>query len=103
MSDGISSAYQSPLAGTPTIYRRSGKVSPVSMTLAAVVLIPLGRVLGIAHSAAVVYLPFIKLRGLVTFFAGMGLGVIAGGLCYKLKFRNLIMTLLVILGFTTVV
>ena len=103
MSDGFSSTYHSPLAGTPTIYRRSGKVSPVSMTIAAAVLIPLGVVLGVVYSAAVVYLPFIKLRGLVTFFAGMGLGVIAGGLCYKLKFRNLMMALLVILGFTTVV
>ncbi len=90
------------LVGGPTLYRRSGKVSPASLTLAAMVLVPLGIVLGIAYSAAVVYLPFIKLRGLVTFFAGAGMGALAGGLCYRLKYRNALFVFLTILGFTTI-
>jgi hypothetical protein len=87
-------------AGTPTLYRPSGRVSPLSLTVAALVLIPLGLLLGVVYSAAVVYLPFLKLRGLITFFAGVGLGAIAGQLCYRLKYRNRPLVLLTILGFT---
>lgn len=44
----------------PELYKASGRVSPASLTVAAVILIPLGILLGAIYSAAVVYLPFIK-------------------------------------------
>ncbi|MEO1617734.1 MAG: hypothetical protein AAFV88_17920 [Planctomycetota bacterium] len=93
MSEGRS------LMGTPAFYRSSGKVSPVSLVVAALVLVPLAIVLGMVYSAAVVYLPFIKLRGLVTFFTGLLLGGIAGKLCYNLKYRNRPLAFLTIFGF----
>ena len=90
------------MASSPALYRRSGKVSPASLVIAAVVLIPLGILLGTLYSATVVYLPFIKLRGLVTFFVGAGFGAIAGWLCYQLKYRSWLMTFLTVIGFTTI-
>lgn len=102
MQDTFSDSPPPSLVGGPALYRRSGKVSPASLTLAAMVLVPLGIVFGVAYSAAVVYLPFIKLRGLVTFFAGAGMGALAGGLCYRLKYRNVLFVFLTILGFTAI-
>jgi hypothetical protein len=102
MSETFSSDFEPRLASGPMIYRLSGKVAPTSLVIAAVVLIPLGILFGAVYSAAVVYLPFIKLRGLVTFFAGAGFGLVAGRLCYKLKYRSRMMTFLTILGFTAI-
>ncbi|KAA5542750.1 hypothetical protein FYK55_14615 [Roseiconus nitratireducens] len=87
---------------TPALYRHSGKVPPASLVMAAFILIPLGLLAGLLYSAAVVYLPFIKLRGLVTFFFGAGLGVIAGTVCYKLKYRNRLLVALTTLGFVAI-
>ena len=85
----------------PMLYQRSGRVPVSSLVIAAVVLIPLSLLLGTLYSAAMVYLPFVKLRGLVTFFAGAGLGFIAGTLVYRLKYRSGLFAFLTILGFTT--
>ncbi|MEM0926476.1 MAG: hypothetical protein AAGJ83_10600 [Planctomycetota bacterium] len=86
----------------PALYKASGRVSPTSLTLAAVILIPLGILLGAIYSAAVVYLPFIKLRGLVTVGTGFVLGGIAGKLCYRLKYRSKFFAVLTILGFISI-
>ncbi|WP_182865484.1 hypothetical protein [Stieleria mannarensis] len=102
MSETFTDPTGSTVVSAPTLYRRSGKVSPVSLVVAAAVLIPLGILFGAIYSAAVVYLPFIKLRGLVTFFVGAGFGVIAGSLCYKLKYRSWMMTFLTVIGFTAI-
>ncbi len=102
MQDTFSDSAPANLVGGPTLYRRSGKVSPASLTIAAIVLVPLGIVLGAVYSAAVVYLPLIKLRGLITFFAGAGIGALAGRLCYQLKYRNAMFVFLTILGFTAI-
>lgn len=93
---------QENLLAAPQRYRRSGKVSPASLAIAALVLVPLGLILGVLYSAAVVYLPFIKLRGLITFFMGAGIGAIAGNLCYRLKYRNGLLAFLTIMGFTAI-
>ncbi|QDV47828.1 hypothetical protein Enr13x_77400 [Stieleria neptunia] len=102
MSETFSDPPGSTIASAPTLYRHSGKVSPVSLVVAAAVLIPLGILFGAIYSAAVVYLPFIKLRGLVTFFVGGGFGVVAGTLCYKLKYRSRMMAFLTVIGFTAI-
>ncbi|WP_372894892.1 hypothetical protein [Stieleria sp.] len=102
MSDTFSDPPGSTIASAPTLYRHSGKVSPASLVIAAVVLIPLGVLFGAIYSAAVVYLPFIKLRGLVTFFVGGGFGLIAGSLCFKLKYRSRLMAFLTVIGFTAI-
>ncbi|MDV6028629.1 MAG: hypothetical protein F9B45_00660 [Phycisphaera sp. RhM] len=102
MSETFSDPPGSTIVSAPTLYRHSGKVSPASLVIAAVVLIPLGVLSGAIYSAAVVYLPFIKLRGLVTFFVGGGFGLIAGSLCFKLKYRSRLMTFLTVIGFTAI-
>ncbi|MEL6108691.1 MAG: hypothetical protein AAFU85_22015, partial [Planctomycetota bacterium] len=70
--------------------------------IAAAVLIPLALLLGFLYSASTVFLPFVKLRALVTFFAGAGLGLIAGTLCYRLKYRSGLFAFLTIFGFTSI-
>ncbi|MCO8121864.1 hypothetical protein NHH03_08965 [Stieleria sp. TO1_6] len=102
MSDTFAAEARPERLNTPTLYRRSGRVSPTSIVIAALLLIPLGLLLGALYSAAVVYLPFIKLRGIVTFFFGALLGAIAGKLCYRLKYRNGVMVALTTLGFAAV-
>ncbi len=103
MSDSVSNDFaSSTLANAPHTYKASGKVPVSSLVIAAAVLIPLGIILGAVYSAAVVYLPFIKLRGLVTFFFGILLGVIAGKLCYALKYRSRFMTALTLIGFVSI-
>ena len=102
MSETFSSDFSPPVMVGPVTYQPSGKVPPSSLVIAAAVLIPLGILFGAAYSAAVVYLPFIKFRGLVTFFVGAGIGVVAGGLCYRLKYRSRMMAFLTIFGFTAV-
>jgi hypothetical protein len=102
MNAAVSQANEVLIADAPPLYRRSGKVSPFSLTIAALLLVPLGVLLGAAYSAAVVYLPFIKLRGLITFFFGVLLGAIAGRLCYSLKYRSGMLTALTVIGFASV-
>ncbi|MEM6471612.1 MAG: hypothetical protein AAF802_18780 [Planctomycetota bacterium] len=100
MSAGLSG--QPASFGAPVLYRASGKVSPASLVIAAVLLIPLGILLGAVYSAGVVYLPFVKLRGLVTFGTALLLGGIAGKLCHKLKYRSKFLAVLTILGFISI-
>lgn len=84
----------------PEIYKHSGKVPPSGLMLAAVILIPAAIILGILYSAAVVYIPFIKLRGIATFFYGGALGALSGTVCYQAKFRSHFFVLLTTLGVT---
>ena len=86
---------------SPNLYQHSGKVPATSLVIAAVVLIPLAILLGVIYSAAVVWIPFIKLRGCVTVVYGLGLGGIAGALAYQLKFRNHIIVFLMALSFVS--
>lgn len=100
MDDAMSEGFNA--ARAPMLYQRSGRVPVSSLVIAAFVLIPLGLLLGGLYSAAMVFLPFIKLRALVTFFAGAGVGAIAGTMCYRLKYRSGLFAFLTILGFTTI-
>ncbi len=90
----------SPMLGStnPEIYKHSGKVPISGLLLAFVILVPAAVVLGIVYSGAVVFVPFIKLRGLVTFFYGGILGALTGLVCYHAKFRSHFFVLLVTLA-----
>lgn len=83
----------------PEIYKHSGKVPIGGLVLAVVILVPAAIILGALYSAAAVYIPFVKLRGIATFFYGGALGALCGTVCYHAKFRShafvLLTTLLV--------
>ncbi|MEO1526013.1 MAG: hypothetical protein AAFX06_11295 [Planctomycetota bacterium] len=102
MNEAVSDDLNMASARAPMLYQPSGRVPVTSLVAAAAVLIPLALVLGFLYSAAMVYLPYVKLRGLVTFFSGAGLGFIAGTLCYRLKYRSRLFAFLTILGFTSI-
>ncbi|TWU04636.1 hypothetical protein [Stieleria varia] len=109
MSDSFENPYTAPVASpsvnplsAPVLYKHSGKVPVGSMVLAACILVPLAILMGVVYSAAVVYLPFIKLRGLITLLYGGALGAIAGWLAYQLKFRNNLVVMLMGLAFAFV-
>ena len=70
------------------LYRHSGRVPPSGLAMASAILIPAAIVLGIIYSIAVVYVPFIKLRGVITFVYGGALGGLTGLVCYQAKFRS---------------
>lgn len=82
----------------PEIYKHSGRVPISGMMLALVILVPAAIVLGIIYSAAVVYIPFVKLRGIASFFYGGALGALTGTVCYHAKFRSHLIVLLATLG-----
>lgn len=88
--------------GAPLLYKHSGKVPISGMAMAAVVLVPLAVVLGVIYSGAVVYVPFIKLRGLITLLYGGALGAIAGWVGYQFKFRSNLKVALMALAFALV-
>ncbi len=85
-------------ATTPEIYKHSGKVPVSGLMLALIILVPAAVVLGIIYSAAVVYIPFVKLRGIATFFYGGALGALTGTVCYHAKFRSHFFVLLTTLA-----
>ncbi len=86
--------------GGHEVYKHSGKVPISGLMLAAVILIPAAIILGILYSGAVVFVPFIKLRGIITFFYGGALGALTGIVCYHAKFRSHFFVLLATLGVT---
>ena len=62
------------LANSPKLYSHSGTVPLSSWAIVLSVVLPLGLLLGVIYSGAVVYLPYVKLRGVVTFLYGGLLG-----------------------------
>ena len=83
-------------------YKHSGKVSVGGMVLAAAILIPAAILLGAIYSALVVYVPFVKLRGLITLLYGGALGALAGAVFRMAKFRSPLFVALGTLAFTAV-
>ncbi len=75
-------------SGRATTYRHSGRVPLAGWIMSFAILIPVALVAGIIYSGIVVYLPFLKLRCLITLGYGALLGVIVGAVCRKVKFRN---------------
>ena len=82
----------------PEIYKHSGRVSISGLVLALVILVPTAMVMGVVYSGAVVFIPFVKLRGVATFFYGGALGALTGTVCYRAKFRSHFLVLLATLG-----
>lgn len=82
-----------------SMYRHSGRVPISGLMIAMLVLVPFAIIAGIVYSGIVVYLPFLKLRCVITFLYGGLLGLVAGTVCRATKFRNhfavAIMTLLI--------
>jgi len=70
------------------LYRASGVVPLSGLMIALMTLTIVAIVIGTLYSASVVFVPFVKLRGLCTFFAGTLLGGAAGYSCRVTKFRN---------------
>lgn len=85
-----------------TMYRHSGRVPVGGLALALAILIPIAVVAGVLYSGAVVFLPFIKLRGLLSFAYGGGIGAVVGVVCKYAKFRNRFMVALTTLIITAV-
>ncbi|QDT10350.1 hypothetical protein [Planctomycetes bacterium K23_9] len=81
-------------------YKHSGRVPVSGLILSLVVLVPIAVLLGAIYSGAVVWVPFIKLRGLLTCFYGGAIGGIVGTVCRAMKFRSTLfvslMTLLIV-------
>ncbi|QDT05353.1 hypothetical protein K227x_37530 [Rubripirellula lacrimiformis] len=69
-------------------YRHSGRVPVSGLVIAFAVLVPAAVVIGILYSGAVVYLPFLKLRCLLTLAYGGLLGTLVGWTCRWTKFRS---------------
>ena len=75
----------------PETYKASGRVPVSGLILSLVVLIPAAVLMGILYSGSVVWVPFIKLRFLLTCLYGGALGGLTGVVCRSLKFRSHLM------------
>ncbi len=82
---------------TGETYKHSGKVPAKGMLLVAFALIPFAIVMGVLYSFGIVYLPFMKIRVVVTLFFGGALGGLSAIVCHKAKFRSRLAVFLVIL------
>lgn len=71
-----------------SMYRHSGRVPISGLMIAMMLLVPFAIIAGIVYSGIVVYLPFLKLRCVITVLYGGLLGVVAGTVCRTTKFRN---------------
>ncbi len=71
-----------------SLYRHSGRVPLSGWMVLLIGMVPLAIVIGVLYSGIVVYLPFLKLRGVVTFLYGALLGTMTGWMCRTTKFRN---------------
>lgn len=69
-------------------YKHSGRVPPAGLVVALLILIPSAIMLGVIYSGGVVFVPFIKLRGLLTCVYGGALGGLVGIVCRTTKFRS---------------
>lgn len=71
-----------------SVYRHSGRVPVVGLILCSLVFLPLALVGGALYSAAMVFLPFIKLKWLISLLFASGVGIVVGKTCEKVKVRN---------------
>ncbi|TWU48839.1 hypothetical protein Poly51_47430 [Rubripirellula tenax] len=70
------------------MYQYSGRVPAGGLLLGLAILVPASILLGVLYSGIVVYLPFLKLRCIVTLAYGGLLGVLVGRTCRFTKFRS---------------
>jgi hypothetical protein len=69
-------------------YKRSARINPGGVIAAAAMAIVFGAVMGVAYSAAIIFIPFIKIRFFGTFFYGLVLGVMSASFLIKFKVRD---------------
>jgi hypothetical protein len=77
-------------------YRYSGQINVVGVFAALLLGVPAGVLMGAVYSAAVIYIPYIKLRLCFTILFGMGLGAFPAWLMKKMKVRNIPVSLAVV-------
>ena len=77
-------------------YRHSGQLNLSGVFAALSAGMVVGAVLGVVYSATVIFVPFVKLRGLACVFYGIGMGAAPAVLLKKLKVRNLPISLAVV-------
>ncbi len=77
-------------------YRHSGQVNAGGVGMALVAGLVAGAILGTAYSAAVIWIPFIKLRCLACLGFGLLMGAVPATILLKLKVRNVPVSLAVV-------
>ncbi|QDS90974.1 hypothetical protein EC9_51930 [Rosistilla ulvae] len=70
------------------LYRHSGRVPIAGLILCSLLLAPLAIFGGAAYSAAMVFLPFIKLKWLISLLFAAAVGFVVGKVCESGKIRN---------------
>jgi hypothetical protein len=77
-------------------YRHSGQINVAGVVAALIVGILAGAIMAVVYSGVVVFIPFVKLRGIACFFFGIGLGAVPAVLMRKLKVRSIPVSLAVV-------
>lgn len=70
-------------------YRHSGQVNVPGIVSALIVGLIAGVVMGAVYAAGIIFIPYIKLRFLLSIFYGIGLGAVPASLLMKFKVRNI--------------
>ena len=76
-----------------TLYRHSGRVPFSGLIICGIVFSTLAVFGGAIYSAAIVYLPFVKLKLVITLVFGCVVGSIVGSICGFAKLRNRFMVM----------
>jgi hypothetical protein len=77
-------------------YRHSGQINAGGVVAALVAGLVAGGLMAGVYSALIVFVPFIKLRGIACFFYGFGLGVVPAALLKKFKMPNVPVSMAVV-------